>query len=136
MLFRSGRALAGAPTAVGSVAPGLYLSERTTAGARSIAQEKPVGAAKTTNLLSIQNLFTRNTGSSMKANRIKGLDVQQVDQLLPNGDLALAVKANLAVMSSADEQTEILEQRVIELVKLRPQFSFLKPCRGSGRSWR
>ena len=88
---------------------------------------------RTTHLLSIQNLVTRNTGSSMKAKQIKGLDVQQVDQLLPNGDLALAVKANLAVMSSADEQSEILEQRVIELVKLRPQFSFLKTVPGIGQ---
>ncbi len=57
---------------------------------------------RTTNLLSIQNLLTRNTGSSLSANRVKGLDVQQVDELLPNSDLALAVKANLSVMSSAD----------------------------------
>jgi len=40
---------------------------------------------RTTNLLSIQNLMTRNTGSSLSANEIKGLDVQQVDELLPNG---------------------------------------------------
>ena len=87
---------------------------------------------RTTNLLSIQNLLTRNTGSSMKANQIKGLDVQRVDELLPHGDLALAVKANLAVMSSADQQTEILERRVTELVKLRPQFKFLKTVPGIG----
>jgi transposase len=87
---------------------------------------------RTTNLLSIQNLLTRNTGSSMKANQIKGLDVQQVDQLLPDGDLALALKANLSVMSSADEQTEILERTVIERVQLRPQFSFLKTVPGIG----
>src|SRR6266536_1671158 len=49
---------------------------------------------RTMNLLSVQNLLTRNTGSSMKANPIKGLDVQQIDEILPDGDLALAVKAN------------------------------------------
>ena len=87
---------------------------------------------RTTQVLSIQNLLTRNTGSSMKANQIKALDVQQLDELLPNGDLALAVKANLAVMTSADEQTKLLEQRVLELVKLRPQFRFLKTVPGIG----
>jgi transposase len=87
---------------------------------------------RTTNLLSIQNLLTRNTGSSMKANRVKRLDVQQVDELLPNGDLALALKANLSVMSSADEQVRLLEQTVTERVKLRPQFSFLKTTPGIG----
>src|SRR5881296_1451402 len=81
---------------------------------------------RTTNLLSIQNLVTRNTGESLSANQIKGLDVQQVDELLPNGDLALAVKANLSVMCSADEQTKILERTVTQRVKLSPQFSLLK----------
>jgi len=87
---------------------------------------------RTIHLLSIQNLLTRNTGSSMKANQIKGLDVQQVDELLTNPDLALAVKANLAVMSSTAEQIEILEHRITELVKLRPQFRFLKTVPGIG----
>jgi len=87
---------------------------------------------RTTNLLSIQNLVTRNTGSSLSANRVKGLDVQQVDELLPNPDLALAVKANLSVMSSADDQVELLERTVLQRVKLRPQFSFLKSVPGIG----
>jgi transposase len=88
---------------------------------------------RTTNLLSIQNLVTRNTGSSLSANQIKGLDVQQVDELLPNGDLALAVKANLLVMCSADEQTKIVERTVTQRVKLSPQFSFLKTVPGIGQ---
>jgi transposase len=88
---------------------------------------------RTTNLLSIQNLLTRNTGSSLSANRVKGLDVQQVDKLLPNPDLALAVKANLSVLCSADEQVQLLEQTVTQRVKLRPQFSFLKTVPGIGQ---
>jgi transposase len=88
---------------------------------------------RTRNLLSIQNLLTRNTGSSLSANQIKRLDVQQVDELLPNGDLALAVKANLSVMCSADEQTEIVERTVTQRVKLRSQFGFLKTVPGIGQ---
>jgi len=88
---------------------------------------------RTAHLLSIQNLVTRNTGSSISANRIKGLDDQQIDELLPNGDLALAVKANLSVMCSANEQTQILERTVTERVKLRPEFSFLKTVPGIGQ---
>jgi transposase len=87
---------------------------------------------RTTNLLSIQNLLTRNTGSSLSAKRVKGLDVPQVDELLTNPDLALAVKANLSVLLSADEQVELLEQIVTQRVKLRPQFSFLKTVPGIG----
>jgi transposase len=87
---------------------------------------------RTTNLLSIQNLMTRNTGSSLSAKRVKALDVQQIDELLPDADLALAVKANLSVLSSADDQVKLLEQTVTQRVKLRPQFSFLKTVPGIG----
>jgi len=87
---------------------------------------------RTVHLLSIQNLLTRNTGSSLSANRVKGLDIQQVDELLAEPDLALAVKANLSVMSSADQQVELLEQTVTQRVKLRAQFSFLKSVPGIG----
>ena len=88
---------------------------------------------RTSNLLSIQNLITRNTGSSLNGNRIKTLEAQQVDELLANPDLALAVKANLALMSCADEQTELLESTVSERVKLRAEFSFLKTVPGIGQ---
>jgi transposase len=87
---------------------------------------------RTTNLLSIQNLLTRNTGSSLSANRVKALDGQQIDELLADGDLALAVKANLSVMSSAGEQVELIEKTVSQRVKLRSQFSFLKTVPGIG----
>jgi transposase len=88
---------------------------------------------RTTNVLSIENLLTRNTGTLMSANRVKVLDGQHVDELVSDGDLALAVKANLSVMQSADEQVEILERTVTERVKLRPEFCFLKSVPGIGQ---
>jgi transposase len=88
---------------------------------------------RTANLLSIQNLFSRNTGSSINANRIKALEGQQIDELVPDVDLALALKANLSVMQSADEQVEILEQTVTERVELRAEFCFLKTVPGIGQ---
>ena len=88
---------------------------------------------RTANLLSLQNLITRNTGSSIRSNRIKTLDAEQVDDLLPNPDLALAVKANLAMIKCADEQIDILERTVTERIKLRAAFSFLKTVPGIGQ---
>src|SRR5256885_7562918 len=43
---------------------------------------------RTTNLLSIQNLLTRNPGSSLSGNRIKQLTVAEVEQLLRQAELA------------------------------------------------
>jgi transposase len=88
---------------------------------------------RTTNLLSIQNLITRNTGSSLNGNRIKTLDARQVDELLAKPDLALAIKANLALMKCADEQIDLLERTVIERIKLRAEFRVLKTVPGIGQ---
>ena len=88
---------------------------------------------RTANLLSLQNLITRNTGSSISSNRIKTLDSETVDALLPNQDLALAVKANLAMIQCADGQIDILERTVTDRVKLRAAFSFLKTVPGIGQ---
>lgn len=89
---------------------------------------------RTTNLLSIQNLLTRNTGSSMNSNRIKTLDAKQVDDLLVNPDLALAVKANLAMMQCGNQQIDLLERTITDRIKLREEFSFLKTVPGIGQT--
>jgi transposase len=87
---------------------------------------------RTANLLSIQSLISRTTGNSISAQYIKALNIQRVDGVLPNPDLVLALKANLAVMNSADAQIEILEKAVQDRVKLRPHFRFLKTVPGIG----
>ena len=89
---------------------------------------------RTTNLLSIQNLLTRNTGSSMSSNRIKTLDAKQVDELLTHPDLALAVKANLAMMQCGNQQIDLLERTITDRIKLREEFSFLKTVPGIGQT--
>jgi transposase len=88
---------------------------------------------RTTNLLSIQNLITRNTGSSISVNRIKLLDAPQVDLLLTDPDLALAVKANLAMIQCADGQINTLEKTITDRIKLRAEFGFLKTVPGIGQ---
>jgi transposase len=89
---------------------------------------------RTANLLSIQNLLTRNTGSAINSNRIKTLDAKQVDQLLTNPDLSLAVKANLAMMQCGNQQIDLLERTITDRIKLREEFSFLKTVPGIGQT--
>ena len=89
---------------------------------------------KTANLLSVQNLYTRNTGSSISANRIKKLTSEQVDGLFTMGDVGLAVKANLSVMRCLEAEIKSLEQVVKERVKLKPAFRYLLTVSGIGQT--
>ncbi len=87
---------------------------------------------QTANLLSIQSQITRHTGSSMSANRIKRLNVEELEQILTNTDVVLAVKANISVMRCVEVEIAALERVVKERVKLRPAFRYLKTVYGIG----
>jgi transposase len=89
---------------------------------------------KTANLLSIQNIYSRNTGASISANRIKQLTAQEVEQMLTAGDVALAVKANLSVMRCLETEIKTLERIVKERVQLRAGFRYLLTVNGIGKT--
>ncbi len=88
---------------------------------------------KTAHLLSIQNLYCRNTGQSISANRIKQLSSEKIDALFTNCDLVLAVKANFTVMQSLETEIAILERIVKERVKLKPAYRYLLTVSGIGQ---
>jgi len=77
---------------------------------------------KTANLLSIQNLVTRNTGTALTGNRIKALTAEQGHDLLQTTELALAVTSTLAVMRCVAEQITELEHALKACVVLQPTF--------------
>lgn len=88
---------------------------------------------KTANLLSIQNLLARNTGTPLSGNRLKQLSPKEVEQWLPNDHLALAVKSNLAVRRCLQERIKEVEVVVTKEVKLQAAFAPLLTVSGIGR---
>ena len=87
---------------------------------------------RTRNLQSVQNLMARNRGRSLSANRIKRLSNEEVDRLLPDVDLALAVKSTLEVMRTLDEVIGRIEKSVLQKIKLRAEFQPLLSVNGIG----
>ena len=88
---------------------------------------------RTSNLQSIQNLLARNRGHSLGANEIKRLTYEGVDRLLPDANLALAVKGTLAVMRTLDGVIDLLEKAIKGRIKLRPAFKPLLTVSGIGQ---
>ncbi len=87
---------------------------------------------KVTQILSIENLFSRNKGSRLSAGRIRTVSEAEVDQLLPQADLALGVKSTLSVYRCLVEEISRLEKVVKERMKLRPSFQQLLTVDGIG----
>ena len=87
---------------------------------------------QTSNVLSIQNIIVRNTGSRLGASKIKQLTQDEVDSLLPNDDQALAVISALRVMMCLSEQINIVEKRVQSRIKSTPLYELVKSVNGIG----
>ena len=87
----------------------------------------------TSHLQSVQNLLARNRGRSLSANEIKRLSYEEVDRLLPDAQLALAVKGSLAVMHTLDGVIALLEKAVKARIRLRPAFKPLLTVSGVGQ---
>ena len=87
---------------------------------------------RTTNILSIQTLITRNTGGSLNCNKIKKLLPDEVSALLPCEENAMAVNSNLSVIETLQEQIKILEQAIQKKAKLKDEYATLKTVPGIG----
>jgi transposase len=87
----------------------------------------------TSNLLSIQNLFSRNTGTGISANRAKRLTPEAVDEVFEDPNVALAAKSNLKVMICLQEQIALVEDSVHRQTRLRKSYKRLVTVPGIGK---
>lgn len=87
----------------------------------------------TMNLLSIQNLYARNTAASMSANRIKEMTADEVDAGYEDANLAQAIKSSLVVLNCLQEQIAVVEKVVLGQVALRKGYQRLLKVPGIGK---
>jgi transposase len=89
---------------------------------------------RTAQIISIQNLISRNRGEGISTDEIRRLDEPAILEMCA-GDVvrALAIQSNLAVLRCLDEQTRGLERAVLAQAKLRPEFDKLLTVDGIGK---
>ncbi len=89
---------------------------------------------RTSQILSIQNLVSRNRGKGISTDDIRKLDDGAISQACGgDGIRALAVQSNLSVMRCLDEQIRGLERVVLAQAKLKPTFEKLLTVDGIGK---
>lgn len=88
---------------------------------------------RTSNLLSMNNQFTRNLGFPIKSHRLGQLEEEDIEALLGDEDLSLAVSSNLAVMRTLDRRIKIIERAVKQKMKLQPAYNNLLTVPGIGQ---
>jgi transposase len=87
---------------------------------------------RTSNLLSVNNQITRNLGTSVKGKEIKKLSDKDVNAMMPDENMALSIKSNLAVIQCLEKQIEKIERVVKKQAKLRPEYKSLLTVDGIG----
>ncbi|WMT75992.1 transposase [Bradyrhizobium sp. Ash2021] len=88
----------------------------------------------TAHVLAVENIMAQQLGGRMTSNQIKRLTDDAVDNLSLAADVGLAIKANVAVIATLQSQIELLEKRLQERVKPRPQYGLLTSVPGIGQT--
>lgn len=87
---------------------------------------------RTTNILSLMNLCTRNLGVMPSRNTIMKMKAEDLDEMLKRPELALAAKSNLAVIQCLDAQIATIEKETKKRAKLRREYKALLSVSGIG----
>src|SRR5947199_7609963 len=96
-----------------------YIYPRAERAGRDLGRKRmQLVRCRTAQILAIENILARETGGRMSSNQIKRLASEQIDALGLAPDVALALKANLAISDALQEQIEALEKRLQERVQL------------------
>jgi len=88
---------------------------------------------KTSQVLSIQNLYSRNTGRKINGNQVLKLNEESLSERMADPILALAAQSNLAVLTCLREGIAKLEKEIIALARPDPRFAGLQTTPGIGR---
>jgi transposase len=110
-----------------------YIYPRTERAIRDLLRKRSQLVRQATmNLLSIENLFARNRGECLSANRVKQLTLEAVDATFEDANVALAVKSSLRVLDCLLEQVYTLEVAIHDQVRLRHSYQKLVTVPGIG----
>lgn len=89
---------------------------------------------KTSHIHSLQSLISRQTGGSLGSNVIRGLEVEDIEEVLPGQDrfVQLSGTTNIAMVGFLKDRIRILEKAVLAEAKLRPEYEKLQTIPGIG----
>jgi transposase len=90
--------------------------------------------SRTTHILAVENLTARQLGARISSNQVKRLTDATIDQMPMPEDVTLAIKANVAVITTLSEQIERLEKRLQEKVRAGAGYGLLTSVPGIGQA--
>src|SRR5471030_762215 len=90
--------------------------------------------SRTSHILAVENITARQYGTRITSNQVKRLDELAIDQMHLQGDVALAIRTNVAVITTLSAQIDLVEKRLQEKVAPNPDYVLLTTVPGIGQA--
>ena len=87
---------------------------------------------RTSHILSLESMFSRNLGIQMSGREIKKLEAKGVESLFDSYHLVLAAQSSVAAIRFLKKKIEIIEKEIKSQVRLREEFKWLQTIPGIG----
>ncbi|KAA1002615.1 IS110 family transposase [Paraburkholderia panacisoli] len=90
--------------------------------------------SRTSHILAVENITGRQQGTRLSCNQIRRLTTDAIGQMPLPADVALAIQANVAVITTLSTQIDVLEKRLQQIVKPRAEYALLNTVPGIGQT--
>jgi len=87
---------------------------------------------RTSHILSLESMMSRNLGLRMSSNKIKQLKEEDAESIFDDPHLVMAAANNIAAIRFLDKRIKALEKEVKSQIKLRDEFKCLLTISGIG----
>ena len=89
--------------------------------------------SRTMHILAVENIIARERGARISSNQVKRLTPEVIEQMSVPDDVAFAIKANSAVVTTLSAQIDLIEKRLQEKMAERADYALLTSVPGIGR---
>jgi len=115
------------------ILPSGYICPPAARAVRDLARKRmQLVRSRTAQVLSVENMLSRETGAGMRSYAVQRLTAQAVASFGFHQDVERALCANVAVIQTLNREIDKLEQRLRQCVGLRPEFRLLTSVPGIG----
>jgi len=116
------------------ILPTGYIYPKEQRAVRDLARKRSqLVQQRTTQILSLQTLYIRNTGRSLSCDAVKKLKVEDIENQFSDVNIILAMQSNLTIYDALKKQILIIEKAIIKQIQLNPKYQHLMSIDGIGK---
>lgn len=116
------------------ILPTGYIYPKEQRAVRDLARKRSqLVQERTTQILSLQTLYIRNTGMSLSCDEVKKLTLDILESRFSDDNIILAMNSNLVIYEALKQQIRKLENTIVNQIKLDPRYQYLISIDGIGK---